>query len=399
MRKSKRSKGKGSDADVHAIDHQPEEQKQQTVKLEKPAEAKSSRLVSLDAFRGLTIVGMLLVNNIMLDTATPKQFTHAGWNEGLNFADLVFPWFLFIVGVAIPYAIASHKKKGLPLWKFDLKALSRAVTLVLLGCLIDSSIYRRPIFDLNVLQLIGLAYLVAALMYELPVVRRLIVAGILLLAHWATIRFLPIPGVGAGIFTESQNIINHFNQVYLQPYHLNGLTSVITTSALAMIGTVIGDILRAEPDDRRMKLIRLVVSGSILTIIGAVWSLDVPFNKPLWTSSYVVYSTGLGILVLSAFYLLIDMRGWKAWAFPFVIFGMNAIVAYVLPILVKVYIFQEWMWDMSDGTHLPLGEAIPHWFFIHLGHVTGGWAYTAAYIVFWWLVLLQMYRKKVFVRV
>lgn len=397
MRKSKRSQGKTVEDYALTTDQQPE-QPQKPVS-EKKSAAGQGRLLSLDAFRGLTIFGMLLVNNIMLDTATPKQLMHAGWNQGLNFADLVFPWFLLIVGVAIPYAAASHKKKGLPLWKFDLKVLSRAVTLVLLGCLIDSSIYRRPIFDLNVLQLIGLAYMVSALLYELPVVRRLIVATIFLLVHWAAIRYLPVPGRGPGVFTESDNIINHFNQVYLQPFHLNGLISVITTSALALIGTAIGDILRMEPDDRKRKLAYLFMTGAVLTIIGSVWALDEPFNKPLWTSSYVVYSAGLGALVLSLFYLIMDMKGWSWWAFPMVIFGMNAIVAYVLPILVKVYIFQEWMWHMPDGTQLPIGEAIPHWFFVHLGRIEGGWAYTAAYIVFWWLILLQMYRKKVFVRV
>ena len=376
-----------------------EPKKETTTTPVKPTDGESKRLVSLDAFRGLTIFGMLLVNNIMLDEATPRHFRHAAWNEGLNFADLVFPWFIFIVGVAIPYAVASHRRKGLPLWKYDLKVLSRAVTLVLLGCLIDSSIYRRPIFDLNVLQLIGLAYLVAALLYELPVSRRIIIAAGFLLAHWAAIKFLPIPGVGQGVFTESRNFINHINQIYLQPVHLKGLISVVTTSALAMIGTLVGDILRAEPDNRRRKLTYLVIGGAALTLIGWVWGRDLPFNKPLWTSSYVVYSAGLGVLVLGVLYLVIDVARWRAWAFPLVIFGMNAIVAYVAPILVKVYIFRDWMWTMPDGSNLPIGLAIPHWFYGQFGRVPGGWAYAAAYIFFWWLVLLQMYRKKVFLRV
>lgn len=380
-------------------EHRAEPKKKTTTTPVKPTDGESRRLVSLDAFRGLTIFGMLLVNNIMLDEATPRHFRHAAWNEGLNFADLVFPWFILIVGVAIPYAVASHRRKGLPLWKYDLKVLSRAVTLVLLGCLIDSSIYRRPIFDLNVLQLIGLAYLVAALLYELPVSRRIIIAAGFLLAHWAAIKFLPIPGVGKGVFTESQNFINHINQIYLQPVHLKGLISVVTTSALAMIGTLVGDVLRAEPDNRRRKLTYLVIGGAALTLIGWVWGRDLPFNKPLWTSSYVVYSAGLGALVLGILYLVIDVARWRAWAFPLVIFGMNAIMAYVAPILVKVYIFRDWMWTMPDGSNLPIGLAIPHWFYAQFGRVPGGWAYAAAYIFFWWLVLLQMYRKKVFLRV
>jgi predicted acyltransferase len=354
----------------------------QAAPVKTDAGADRKRLVSLDAFRGLTIFGMLLVNNIMLDTATPRQLRHAGWNEGLNFADFVFPWFLFIVGVAIPYAVASHRKKGLPLWNYDLKVLSRAATLVFLGCLIDSSINRRP-----------------AMLYELPITRRVFLAAGFLVAHWAAIKYLPIPGVGVGVFTPSQNIINHFNQVYLQPYHLNGLFSVVTTSALAILGTVAGDILRSEPDNRPRKVGYLALGGIILTLLGWLWSRDIPFSKPLWTSSYVLYSAGLGALVLSFFYLVMDVKGWRWWAFPLVVFGMNAIVAYVAPILVKVYIFQEWMWKMPDGSNLPIGVAIPHWFYVHFGRVPGGWAYTMSYILVCWIVLLQMYRKKVFVRV
>lgn len=140
------------------------------------------RLVSLDAFRGLTIALMLLVNNTALDTATPIQLTHAPWNGGIRLADLVFPWFLFCVGVAIPFASASFAKRGLPVWRYDLKALSRAVLLILLGCLIDSSLAKHPILDLGVLQIIGLAYLVGALLYELPSLRRGLLAALFLVA-------------------------------------------------------------------------------------------------------------------------------------------------------------------------------------------------------------------------
>src|SRR5437773_1550708 len=141
----------------------------------------------------MAILGMLLVNNIALDTATPRPLTHAPWNGGLYFADLVFPWFLLIVGVAIPFSAASARAKGVPSWRYDLKILTRVVTLFLLGCLIDSSTYRYPTFDLGVLQLIGLSYLMAALLYDLPLFRRLLVAAALLTTHWAAIRFLPIP--------------------------------------------------------------------------------------------------------------------------------------------------------------------------------------------------------------
>ncbi len=359
----------------------------------------TKRLMSLDAFRGLTILGMLLVNNIALDTDTPRNLTHAPWNQGIYFADLIFPWFLFIVGVAITYAAASHIRKGLPLWRYDLKAFSRAASLILLGCLIDSSLAKRPVFDLGVLQIIGLAYLIAALLVELPVSRRMIIAVGLLAMHWAAIRFLPIPGVGSGVFTQNQNLINHLNQTYLMPFHLNGLISVIPTSALALIGTVIGDILRRDELGQRHKTIYLLAGGLVLALIGWLWNLDLPFNKPVWTSSYILFTSGLGSILLGVLYLLIDVRMWRMWAFPLVIFGMNAIAAYVIPILVKVYVLQGWTWKMPDGSTQPLQAAILHACKAHFGGIGGGWTYTASYILVWWLVLLYMYRKKVFLRI
>jgi predicted acyltransferase len=356
------------------------------------------RLLSLDAFRGLTILGMLLVNNIALDTMTPLHLTHAPWNQGVRFADMVFPWFILIVGVAIPYAVAAHRRRGLPMWRYDLRILTRAITLVLLGCLIDSSLAKRPVFDLGVLQLIGLAYLVAALLYDMPLRRRLIIAAGFLIAHWAVIRFLPVPGVGAGIFAEKSNVIRHFNEVYLQPLHLSGLMSVIPTSALALIGTALGDTIRREISPMR-KVGYLLGGGVVLLIAGWLWNLDLPFNKPVWTASYIVFAAGWGSIFLGFLYLLTDVNQWRWWAIVLVVPGMNAIVAYVVPILFKIWILQSWTWKMPDGSVLPLQQALMNYCFTHAGRLAGGWIYTIGYIVFWWLILLWMYRKRIFLRV
>jgi predicted acyltransferase len=355
-------------------------------------------MLALDVFRGLTILGMLLVNNVALDTATPRQLVHAQWNAGLTFADLVFPWFLLAVGVAIPYSAAAARRRHVPFWQYDLKVLSRTVTLVLLGCLIDSSIIRAPYFDLGVLQLIGLAYLVAALLYELPISRRALLAGMLLAIYWAIIRFVPVPGAGTGIFTPQTNIINHLSQTYLAPFHLNGLLSVIPTGALVLIGTGLGDILRGEMPQAR-KVAQVLAAGAILAVVGIIWSRDLPFNKPLWTTSYVLYSSGLGAILLGFLYLVLDVNGWRAWALPLLVLGMNAIFVYVVPILVKVYILQVWTWKLADGSHLPLGVAFMHYWFEAAGRIGGGWGYTLSYITFWWLIAAWLYRKKVFLRV
>lgn len=363
-----------------------------------PPAARPPRMLALDVFRGITILGMLLVNNIALDTATPAQLVHAGWNAGLTFADMVFPWFLLAVGVAIPYSAASAKRHHLPVWRYDLKVLSRAATLVLLGCLIDSSIIRAPYFDLGVLQLIGLAYLLAALLYELPVSRRALLAGMLLALYWALIRFLPIPGAGRAAFTPDTNVINHLNQTYLAPFHLEGLLSVIPTGALVLIGTALGDVLRSDRAQSR-KVAQVIGAGVVLAVVGIIWSHDLPFNKPLWTTPYVLYSSGLGAVLLGFLFLILDVNGWRFWAAPFLVLGMNAIFLYVVPILVKLYVLQVWTLKLADGSHLPLGVAFMHYWFDAAGRIGGGWGYTLSYIAFWWLIAAWLYHRKIFMRV
>src|SRR5574340_20636 len=233
-----------------------------------------ARLTSLDAFRGLTILGMLIVNNIALDTATPTTLTHAPWNRGVYLADLVFPWFLLIVGVALPFSVASQRAKGVAGWRAAAKAASRTALLVLLGCLIDSSTAKRPLFGLGVLQLIGLAYLVGALLYRLPHYARIGAAAALLVGHWALLRFVPVPGVGAGVFTEQANLVKYVNDIYLRPFHLAGLLSVAPTAGLVLIGTMVGDLLRAARLTPGRKLAALQLLGVGLAVAGWLWNLD-----------------------------------------------------------------------------------------------------------------------------
>lgn len=372
---------------------------------EPPAEAPPApepkagqRLLSLDAFRGLTIVGMLMVNNMVLDTATPDQLQHAPWAGGIHLADLVFPWFLYIVGVALPYSAASHRRKGGGWLSYAGKAVRRAVLLVLLGCLIASSLVKRPVFELGVLQIIGLAYLLAALFIWLPAGGRLALAALLLAGHWWALRFLHLPGGPAGLLSETENLVAHVNRTYLAQYHLAGLMSVVPTGAMVLMGSAFGDALRSKWTPWR-KVAALAAGGAILCAVGWVWNMDLPFSKTLWTASYITATAGLGAITLAAFYVLVDMNRWGMWSFPLVVFGSNAILAYVMPILVKVMILMEWRWRMPDGTNLPLVQAYQHYLFDHAGRIHGGWLYTASYIALWWVVLLLFYRKRIFLRV
>lgn len=351
------------------------------------------RLGSLDVFRGLTILLMLLVNNVALDANTPYLLTHAPWNGGVYLADLVFPWFLLAVGVAIPFAAASFRKKNLPSWRYDLKVIQRSILLFGLGLLIVSSIARRPVFALDVLQLIAMAYLVAALLYNLPTHRRGMIVGSSLLAYWAAIRYLPVPGVGRAIFEEDQNLILHFNNTFLSAVNLRGLFSVIPTSALVMLGSLIGDLFRLElPPLRRSAW--LLGIGLGLTALGALWNLSLPYNKTFWTPSYILLTAGLGTILLGIFHYLVDARGWRGWAFVLTVLGSNPLFAYVAPILVKVWLLQG---IVVGGVSIQ--QSILNFWRGWAGSYGGGWLYTLSYIAFWWLVLWVMYRRRIFLRI
>ncbi|MFB3881267.1 MAG: acyltransferase family protein [Armatimonadota bacterium] len=357
------------------------------------------RLLSLDAFRGLTIIGMLLVNNAALDRATPSQLTHAAWGEGVHFADLVFPWFLLIVGIALPFSAAKRRATGEPLWAFYGRACRRALLLVLLGMLVDSSIAKTPVVGLGVLQLIGLAYLVAAFASPLGWRWRAALACALLLSHWAALRFLPLPGTGRVQLTETANLVVSLNALYLDPMHLRGLVSVVPTSALVLIGTVIGDLLRSDGPGRSRKSLQVLAIGAGLSLAGWLWSLDIPFSKPLWTASYIVYTGGLGLMLLSFLHWTMDSLGWRGRAWPLVVYGSNAILAYVAPILVKVWVLQSWVVPVGGGTTAPIQQACLSWLRQAAGPAPGGWLYTLSYIAFWGIVLAYLHRKRIFLRV
>ena len=371
---------------------------QEVAKSPASTTSKSKRLVSLDAFRGLTVVLMLIVNNLALDTFTPDAFTHAGWNQGLRLADYVFPWFLLCVGLSVPFSFASFKKRGLPSWRYDLKILGRAVGLIVLGCMINAAISRQVVFTLGVLQLIGIAYLLAAYAYELPAFRRGLIASFMLIGYGLAIKFLPIPGAKAGTFTESVNFIDHINRAYLLPFNLDGLFSSIPTAALMIYAGLVGDGLMSPQLDHLKRMVLMLTVG--VAMVGAGWAVNtvLPYNKPVWTPSYLLLTGGAGILLLCAFYLFTDALKWNKWPYLLLVFGSNAILAYVLPVFCKVMIFSVWTIKAKAGK-ITVQEALLDSLVNRFGRLTGGWAYTAFYIGCWWVILLVLYRKKVFLRV
>lgn len=358
----------------------------------------SSRVVSLDAFRGLVIAGMLLVNNLIWTPRTPRQLMHAPWGQGVTFTDMIFPWFMLAMGVAIPFSAASAHEKGQTIWGYLLRVARRAALLVVLGWIVDSTVAHRLVLAMGVLQLLGAAYFVGALTARAPRWGRLTLAGILLGAHWALIRFVPVPGWAGPVFEEDLNIIKYLNEIYLGA-HLAGVISVVPTSALVLLGTAIGDALRQRSVPQQRKAAILLLSGVMLTLAGWAWQHDLPLNKPVWSASYILVAAGLGTLLLGACYLLFDIGRLRALAYPFAVFGANAIIVYVASILFRIHVLQQWRHQLPGGQEVSLQQAAVAYLNAHFGMVLGGWIYTIAFITLWWLVLFYLYRRKIFIRV
>lgn len=357
------------------------------------------RLVSLDAFRGLTILLMLFVNNTALGERTPALLTHAGWGH-IFMADLVFPWFILALGMAVPFSWGSSLRKGLSRRAFLAKAFRRTFWLILLGLFLDSSLAHVPLLGLGVLQLLGLDYAVCALLVGQRLSVRAAIAASGLLLHWGLLMFFPVPDVGMRIFSENVNIVRYLDQTFLSPLHLRGLVSVLPTASLALAGSCLGELLSSPNLEKKKRGCLLGICGGLMVAGGFAWSFSFPFSKDLWTGSFILVTGGLGVLVLTFFYWIEDIRGIVKPFFPLVVFGMNAIAAYVLPIVVKIYILQGWGIYGPPGSASPsLQEALIGFLTSFWGPTWGGWAYTIGYVVVWWLVFYGLHRKGLFLKI
>jgi len=295
------------------------------------------RLQSLDAFRGLTIAGMLLVNNPGSWEHIYPPLEHAAWN-GWTPTDLVFPFFLFIVGVAIPFSLGRRLEEGAPRSTIFRRVVIRSLLIILLGVFLNAvprfewATLRLP----GVLQRIGLVYLLAATIYLLVSPRLLALkAAVILLLYWAVMMLVPVPGVGAGSLTPDANLAQYLDSqvfgahMWREHWDPEGLLSTLPAVATCLIGIQAGGWLRSTrgaPD----KLVGLFVAGGAAILLGLLWDGWFPINKNLWTSSYVLFTGGLALQCLAALYAIVDLWGYRRWAWPFLALGANALLVFGL---------------------------------------------------------------------
>lgn len=294
------------------------------------------RLISLDAMRGATIVAMLIVNNPGDGAHVFTQLDHAPWN-GWTFTDLVFPFFLWIAGVSMTLSFAKRLAAGDRPGALLLHTARRAAIIFLIGLAINFTGRWRlsDVRIMGVLQRIALCYLAAGAIYlARPTLKAVIAAiAVLLAVYWALMTLVPVPGFGAGVLTPEGNFAQWIDGFVLsghmwratKTWDPEGLVSTIPAVATTLFGVTAGLLLAAG---RRTGF--LVATGAVLIALGSLMSIWLPINKNLWTSSYSVFMAGMAYVVFAVFYQVIDVKGLRAWAKPFVVYGSNSIAMFVL---------------------------------------------------------------------
>ena len=297
------------------------------------------RLVSLDVFRGATIASMILVNTPGSWAAVYPPLRHSAWH-GWTFTDMVFPFFLWIVGVALTLSFAKRVERGDDRLRLFLHTAQRAAIIFGLGLVLNGF----PYFHLatwripGVLQRIAVCYLIAAAIFLLSTWRGQLIWIVSLLAgYWMLMTLVPVPGVGAGVLDTNGNLAQYVDGVVLgnhmwsqtRTWDPEGLLSTIPAIATVLFGVLTGNLLRSALTAAE-KTAWMFFGGNALLFCGLVMHVWFPINKNLWTSSYVAFMAGLATIVFACCYWLVDVKGHRGWFRPFAIYGMNAIAVYVL---------------------------------------------------------------------
>jgi predicted acyltransferase len=350
-----------------------------------------ARLSSLDVLRGLTIAAMIVVNNQGDGSHVLAGLGHARWH-GLTAADLVFPFFLVIVGVSTAFAFARQRPT-------HARVLRRSALLFALGFCLNAFPHFDPaeVHIMGVLQRIALVYLLTSLIVlHVPRRAQLVLGAGLLLGYWALMTLVPVPGHGAGVLTPDGNLAGWVDRAVLGarhvygngPYDPEGLLSTLPAVVTALIGFWAGDWVRRQPVGPAVSR-RVAQAGVAVALIGAAWHPLFPLNKRLWTSSYVLFTAGCALVLLAATYHLVEVRGFRRLGRPFEVMGLNAILAYLA---------SEEAASLLNSSH-----AKP-WLYGHVfapfaGDVGGSLLFSFALAAAMWALLVPLYRRRLFLKV
>jgi predicted acyltransferase len=327
--------------------------------------------------------------------AVAAQMDHSKWT-GFTFWDFIAPLFLFVMGLSMPYSISRRLERGDSRRDLYRHIVRRTVILILLGWLMSGWLgLDFPLRITGVLPRIALSYIIAALIVMRCGIRgQILWTGGLLLGYWAAMAWIPVPGFGAGDYTKQGNLSGYLDRLllpsavrwccadYARYGDFMGVLGTFPSAATVMPGVLCGHLLRSSVPAGK-KLLVFWGGGAAAVGLGLLWNMVHPIVTALWTSSYVMYATGWSMLLYGAFYWIIDVLGYRKWAFPLVVIGMNAITIYVLQSQVK----------FVDFARIVMGGVIKH---------AGSYATLltfASTLAVEWLFLYWLYRKKIFWKV
>jgi predicted acyltransferase len=366
---------------------------------------------------------MILVNDPGSWNSIYAPLVHADWN-GWTPTDLVFPFFLFIVGISMTLSLASRSKRGAGRRSLVLHVVRRSAVIFAIGLFLNGF----PYFDLHsirimgVLQRIALCYLAAGLLYlgtrdarfasegaPQPRANAAALSGVavaLLIGYWALMTFVPVPGYGAGHLGKEDNLAAYIDRS-LMSGHLwsesktwdpEGFLSTLPAIATTLIGILAGEWMRSRPTGAR-KVLGLAALGACLMAAGRLLHPYFPMNKNLWTSTFVLFTGGFAMVLLAVCYAAVDLRGWRKWAGPFLVFGRNAIFAFSVSML-AAEISVDFGFRDSRGVLRTWHGWVYNTFFRPYGSPKGAsLAFAVFFVLLMFALVWPLDRKKIFIRI
>src|SRR5450432_283256 len=361
------------------------------------------RLYSLDALRGFDMFWIMgaeeIVNTIAQATGSPfwkafaNQLTHPAWN-GFHCYDLIFPLFLFMAGVATPFSVGRELEKGVSKKQATARVIRRGLILVVLGIFHNNGLHILPFSEIrfgSVLGRIGLAYMFANIIFIYSKQRiQIIWFWVFIIGYWLLLKFTSAPGFPMGDLTMEGNFASYIDRsilpgkLYLGIHDPEGLVSTIPAISTGLLGIITGNFLKTSQISGHHKSMKIALAGMAFIVLALIWNLNFPINKNLWTSSFVCLVGGISLVLLSLFYYIIDVQGYKKWAFFFKVIGMNSILIYL-------------------SGHFINWEYATNGFFQWLGELTKQpydlVVLAICCVLVKWAFLYFLYLKKVFLRV
>lgn len=328
------------------------------------------------------------------------QLSHTTWN-GFTFYDLIYPMFIYVVGISVAFSIGRRRERGEPPLKISGHIFTRTLLLFLIGLYMSNSGldlhgWLTNLRWVGVLQRIAICYCGAAILVLFVKQRyQVMIAGAILLGYWLLLRFVPVPGFGAGVWNIPEaSFANYIDKLYLPGrlyYHTwdpEGLLSTFPALVTCQFGVFTGFWLQKETDlkestTREQKVVWLAIAGFVLLGVGVLWGFDFPINKKIWTSSFVLVTAGLSAMIMALFYWIIDIKGYKRWAFPFFVVGANSIFIYIAVSFFPFDAISRWM----------IGYELLKWLGAAQNLIIALLALGMG-----WLLLYIMYKRKIFIR-